>query len=536
MPVGIYACRCDGRVDAVVDMESALVDAREQAAVVRVVDDLFDPEVRDRIIRDIHDAELDAVVLAGHSVDHFAKSLSAQQLKQSIIDAGLNPNRVISANWLEQVALPHRDDPEGATIKARALLKVAMLRASMGEPVKGAQTEPRQSVMILGVTTEALVAAQRLLQLGFSVILADRGSGSARAASRDELKATIGYVFGHPNAEFVDGVKLVDGQGWVGDYELVLDSEEGRVSFRVGGILMARPDNEEWIAELRTHFKVDIDDDGRARSIQPATHPAETIDPGIMVVPVRGSGDSVKMKVAAADSAAMALVLKLSQEHTTHYFDVSEVDDSLCGGCASCVKTCAFGACSIDPESGLSVVDPRRCRGCGKCVVSCPVGARDIVNSPHDYLLGAIRSLAEVPVDGEKVIGFLCGGCGYPAGDSAGHAVDEGGESYPASFLPVRIPCGGRLDTLYVLEAFKQGFDGVAVYRCREGHCHNLIGNLDMDRRINLLRTVLRSRNLDDGRLRIVDISPFEGEEFAKSVNGVFSALSSMTNGKGGIQ
>jgi coenzyme F420-reducing hydrogenase delta subunit len=138
--------------------------------------------------------------------------------------------------------------------------------------------------------------------------------------------------------------------------------------------------------------------------------------------------------------------------------------------------------------------------------------------------------MAKADFPGDKVLGFLCGGCGYPAGDSASEAITGGEEPYPASFLPVRIPCGGRLDTLYVLEAFKAGFDGVAVFRCREGHCHNLIGNLDMDRRINLLRTVLRSRRIDDARLRIVDISPFEGERFAEQVRDVYTTISALAN------
>jgi coenzyme F420-reducing hydrogenase delta subunit len=184
----------------------------------------------------------------------------------------------------------------------------------------------------------------------------------------------------------------------------------------------------------------------------------------------------------------------------------------------------------------MSHVDIRRCRGCGKCVVSCPVGARDIVSAPHDYLLAAVRELATVEAEGDKVLGFLCGGCGYPAADSAAQAVAQRNEGYPASFMPLRIPCGGRLDTLYVLEAFKVGFDGVCVYRCREGHCHNLIGNLDMDRRINLLRAVLRSRGMDDARLRIVDISPFEGERFIESIEGVYATLGTLTNGRGGAQ
>ena len=126
-----------------------------------------------------------------------------------------------------------------------------------------------------------------------------------------------------------------------------------------------------------------------------------------------------KPSAASADSAVLALTLRLSQPSTVHFSDTSEVDESLCGGCATCVRTCAFGACSLD-ENGVSRVDVRRCRGCGKCVVSCPVGARDIISSPHDVLMAAVRTLAATPVPGEKVLGFLCGGCGYPAADHRG--------------------------------------------------------------------------------------------------------------------
>jgi len=150
------------------------------------------------------------------------------------------------------------------------------------------------------------------------------------------------------------------------------------------------------------------------------------------------------------------------------------------------------------------------------------------VNAPHDVFLEVVRTMAKSRFDTPKVLGFLCGGCGYPAADDAARVTGDSGAGYPSSFLPVRIPCGGRLDTLYVLEAFRGGFDAVCVYRCREGHCHNLIGNLDMDRRINLLRTVLRSRGIDDARLRIVDISPDEGERFLESVEAVYATIESL--------
>ncbi|MDZ4065003.1 MAG: hydrogenase iron-sulfur subunit [Coriobacteriia bacterium] len=533
MTLGLYVCRCSGAVDSVVDLEQALSRVRKDAAVVRIVDDLFAPETQSRIESDVGDTGLDAIVLAGPSLGHYTKSLSGQYLKSRLVDAGVNPNRVIVANLLEQVALTHPDDPVGATAKAKALLEVAVMRATMAEAVEGTSIEPLRSVMILGVTAEALVAAQRLLQLGYGVVLADRNDGISRARTAVTMKATASYVLGHQSAEFVDNARMVDGEGWLGDYRITLGIDGDQVDYSVGGLLLARPDSSDWIAELRQHFKVDIDEEGNARSLNPATHPAETVDAGIMVVPIRREGNLERDKVAAADSAALALVLRLSQPRIVHYHDVSAVDETLCGGCASCVRTCAFGACSIG-EDGFSHVDVRRCRGCGKCVVSCPVGARDIVNSPHDYLIAAVRALSESDDSGERVLGFLCGGCGYPAADEAAKHVADTGESYPATFVPIRIPCGGRLDTLYVLEAFKVGFDAVVVFRCREGHCHNLIGNLDMDRRINLLRAVLRSRGLDDSRLRIIDISPFEGGRFVEQVNEVYHTISTLTNGKGG--
>ncbi len=535
MPLGIYLSRCSGRLDGCLDVDEVLAGARDNADVVRIVDDLFDPQVVGQMAKDVVDAGLDSVVLAGNSPEHYAKSLSAHYVRDRLVQAGVNPNRIVAANILEQAALAHPDDRAGATAKARAMVDVAVLRARMAPNIEGDIIEPRRSVLILGVTAEAVVASQRLLRLGYSVVLVDRQDGGARAGRSNQMRATSGFVLGHAEATVIDEARLVDGDGWLGDFHVTLESPQGRVTHRVGGILLARPDDAEWIEELRHHFKIDIDADGFARSISPASHPAETVDPGIMVVPLRREHSTEAEKVAAADAAAMALVLRLSQPTVTHYRDVSAVDETLCGGCAACVRTCAFGACSLDAD-GLSHVDIRRCQGCGKCVVSCPVGARDILNSPHDYLLEAVRTLAKMDCEGDKALGFLCGGCGYPAADDAARFTTERKEGYSPSFLPLRIPCGGRLDTLYVLEAFKQGFDAVCVFRCREGHCHNVIGNLDMDRRMNLLRVVLRSRGLDDARLRIVDISPFEGERFIEAVGEVFEKVGTLTNGKGGPQ
>ncbi len=49
-----------------------------------------------------------------------------------------------------------------------------------------------------------------------------------------------------------------------------------------------------------------------------------------------------------------------------------------CLGCGDCVKACAFGALSINPQTGLPVVDEEKCTSCGKCVKACPRGIIEI--------------------------------------------------------------------------------------------------------------------------------------------------------------
>ena len=45
-----------------------------------------------------------------------------------------------------------------------------------------------------------------------------------------------------------------------------------------------------------------------------------------------------------------------------------------CLGCGDCVSKCAFGALSMNEETGLPEVDMDKCTACGACVRACPRG------------------------------------------------------------------------------------------------------------------------------------------------------------------
>lgn len=58
-----------------------------------------------------------------------------------------------------------------------------------------------------------------------------------------------------------------------------------------------------------------------------------------------------------------------------------------------------------------------------------------------------------------KILAFACHYCAFAAADLAGVMR----LSYPTSVKTIRLPCTGKLDHGYVLQAFERGFDGIFV-------------------------------------------------------------------------
>jgi len=67
----------------------------------------------------------------------------------------------------------------------------------------------------------------------------------------------------------------------------------------------------------------------------------------------------------------------------------------------------------------------------------------------------------------------------------------------------VPIVCSGKVDSSHILNAFKQGADGVLILGCRGGDCHYQDGNYEAKKRVLLLHRVLESYGIEKERLRI---------------------------------
>ena len=114
-----------------------------------------------------------------------------------------------------------------------------------------------------------------------------------------------------------------------------------------------------------------------------------------------------------------------------------------------------------------------------------------------------------------KIVGFLCNWCAYAGADLAGVSRMQ----YPPNVRIIRVMCSGRIDPAFVLEAFKDGADGVLVAGCHlPSDCHYLSGNFKAQRRILLLERVIEQFGIEPERLRLECVSASEGDRFASVI------------------
>jgi F420-non-reducing hydrogenase iron-sulfur subunit len=121
-----------------------------------------------------------------------------------------------------------------------------------------------------------------------------------------------------------------------------------------------------------------------------------------------------------------------------------------------------------------------------------------------------------------KIVGFCCNWCAYAGADLAGVSRIQ----YPPNIRIIRVMCTGRVDPIFILEAFKDGADGVLVAGCHlPSDCHYINGNYKAKARVILLKKVLANFGIEPERLRLEWISASEGDKFASVVRDMVDQL-----------
>jgi len=113
-----------------------------------------------------------------------------------------------------------------------------------------------------------------------------------------------------------------------------------------------------------------------------------------------------------------------------------------------------------------------------------------------------------------KIVAFCCDQSAYPAAEMAGNLK----RTLPKNVEIIRVPCVGRIDTVYLLKALEKGADGVIIFACYGENCQFFWGNLRAKNRLSYAHKMLERTGLEKERLEICHLATNCGVKFAETL------------------
>ncbi len=173
------------------------------------------------------------------------------------------------------------------------------------------------------------------------------------------------------------------------------------------------------------------------------------------------------------------------------------LDDSYCGRCSICSSICPYEAISVDAATGEVKIDVEKCQFCGICYSACPVNAIEIVYYNYDVLLERVKeAVAEKKAN---TLVLMCRGNSPPTCEMEKILKDE----HLGEYVPLRVPCVGRIPTEFILKALAFGITKIVAVRCEEDFCRFKEGSRLNNQRLLLTKHVLKELGFKDDTLKV---------------------------------
>jgi len=254
--IGVFVCKCGSNIAGFLDVPAVAEYAATLPGVVHAEYNLYtcsQDSIR-RIVERVRELTLNRVVVAA------CTPLTHEPLFQEAIrQAGLNPYLFEMANIRNQCSWVHQNDWEGATEKAKDLVRMAVAKAARLEPLHRTRVPVEKAALVIGGGAAGLNAALTLARQGFPVHLVERSDrlGGNLLHLRHSLqeatgngermwldpqayaRALVGRVTAEPLITVHLNTEVVETSGFVGQYVSRLRGPAGELEVRHGVAIVA---------------------------------------------------------------------------------------------------------------------------------------------------------------------------------------------------------------------------------------------------------------------------------------------------------
>jgi len=290
--IGVFVCNCGINIGGVADVPAVAQYAKTLPSVVYVEENLFtcSQDTQEKMKEIIQDNNINRVVVASCS-----PRTHEPLFQDTIRDAGLNKYLFEMANIRDQNTWVHMDDPKKATEKAKDLVRMAVAKAALVEPLQQVMLQVKPSVLVVGGGVAGMEAALGVAEQGYQAYLVEKTAELGGVARRlrstwkgEEIRAhvqdLIQRVQGHPKIQVFLETEVKDAAGIIGNFTTTLASTNGKESSTVlehGATILATGGKEFSTAEylygehpgVITHLDLDealMKDDPRVKNADTA--------------------------------------------------------------------------------------------------------------------------------------------------------------------------------------------------------------------------------------------------------------------------
>jgi coenzyme F420-reducing hydrogenase delta subunit len=179
------------------------------------------------------------------------------------------------------------------------------------------------------------------------------------------------------------------------------------------------------------------------------------------------------------------------------------VNQDLCSKCCVCHSICPYEAIKRDTETGKVEIDLQKCQVCGICYSACPSLAIEMVYYDHDSLLKYIEQMRKRCES--DVLVLMCRG-NSPSTCEIEEILRKQG-LHVSNYIPLRLPCSGRIPTEFIFQAFKSGIKKVISIQCEDAFCRFKEGTKINTRRLMLSRRLLEQLGLNNDAVTVIKYS-----------------------------